>query len=74
MIARSGAGCAQATTASNELRFKQCFSKVTNGWIVKKISEAKNKTYIKGLVKEVVKYLQQGGKIYSEPDISIIFL
>ena len=67
----SGADCAQATTASNELRFKQCFSKVTNNWVVKKISETKDKTYIKDLVKEV-KYLQQGGRIYSEPDIPII--
>ena len=50
-----GADCSQATTADGALRYKQSFSKVTQGWVVKKIPEKKDRKYLDRLIYETEK-------------------
>ena len=47
----SGTECKQAKTCN---RHKLVFTKVTQSWVVKKISEKKEKTYLKELMQETV--------------------
>ena len=50
----SGVYLTQATTKNNEPRYKQAFSKVTNGWVVKKIKSPKEKAYLDVLMETTV--------------------
>ena len=47
--------CIQTTTQENKNHFKLSFSKVTQNWVVKKISSKKNKKYIEELMDETIK-------------------
>ena len=40
----------QAKTIDGDLRYKQVFSKITQSWVVKKISDKNEKTYQNGLM------------------------
>ena len=51
----SGSWCIQATTQENKNYFKLLLSKVTQNWVVKKISSKKNKKYIEELMDETIK-------------------
>ena len=45
-----GSNNTHATTKDGECRYKQIFSKVTQNWVVKKISETKDREYINELL------------------------
>ena len=47
-------GLVQAKTMDGKHRYKLQFSKITQSWVVKKVSLAKEKAYIGHLVDEVV--------------------
>ncbi|XP_057310004.1 uncharacterized protein LOC130648002 [Hydractinia symbiolongicarpus] len=46
----SGTNCEQAVTKKGVLRYKQVFSRVTQSWVVKKITEKKEKAYLAELM------------------------
>ena len=47
----SGVDCKQAVTKEGDLRYKQCFSKVTQTWVVKRINKKKKEhNFIKDLM------------------------
>lgn len=78
MIARSqlaavldfncGVGLNQVVTKSGKLRYKQQFSKVTQSWVVKKISASKEKFYMKHLLQEV-RYVHKANDKHPVPKI-----
>lgn len=49
----SGVHREQSKTRSGELRFKQVYSKVTKNWVVKKVSEPKDKIYLPVIMEEI---------------------
>ena len=51
----SGTDCAQAKTADDKNRYKLSFSKVTQNWVTKKISQRKDKSYLQALMGETLK-------------------
>ena len=64
----SSVGLGQAQTKSGEKRFKLSFSRVTQSWVTKKITEPKDKSYINNLLDEVI-YLRTSGETYSTPKL-----
>ena len=50
----SGVGSQQAVTKAGNLRYKQQFSRVTQNWVVKKVSSKKERMYIKHLMDFVI--------------------
>ena len=80
MVARSqlavldfngGIESGQATTKSGTLRYKQQYSKVTESWVVKPISQKKHRQYANDLMEEVL-YLRLSGEQAAVPDVSNI--
>ena len=49
----SGVGLSQAKTKKGKLRFKQQFSKVTQSWVIKSVTETKQKVFLDHLIQEV---------------------
>ena len=50
-----GSNNTQATTKDGKRRYKQIFFKVTQDWVVKKISETKDREYIHELLSSTLK-------------------
>ena len=68
----SGAQSLQATTKKGDLQYKQSFSRVSGCWVVKKISEKKEKSYISDLFRETI-YFKTHKEICNAhaPDVDI---
>ena len=65
MVARSqlavldfnaGTNRKQATTKKGKLQYKQSYSKVTQSWVVKKISEYKKRNYLTNIMQEIERH------------------
>ena len=65
----SGVGLNQATTATQQFRYKQQFSKVTQSWVIKKIKSPKDKIYMDHLLDEVI-YMQERKDKYPTPKLN----
>ena len=50
----SGSNNVQATTKDGTLQYKQQFSRVTQSWVVKKITEKKNRQYLADLLSSIL--------------------
>ena len=59
----SGTDCAQAKTADDKNRYKLSFSKVTQNWVTKKISQRKDKFYLQALMGETLKIKQENRNV-----------
>ena len=59
----SGTDCAQAKTADDKNRYKLSFSKVTQNWVTKKISQRKDKSYLQALMGESLKIKQENRNV-----------
>lgn len=67
----SGVGLCHAETTTGKLRYKQQFSRVTQTWVIKKIKESKNKSYIGHLLNEAL-HLKLSGENYPVPKLENI--
>jgi len=63
-----GSECQQATTKDGTLRYKQVFSKITQTWVVKKITAKKDRLYLS----ELLEGIQSGEVEGNLPDIGTI--
>lgn len=64
----SGVGLAQAQTRQGDKKYKLQFSKVTQNWVVKKVSSQKEKVYLDHLLAEV-NFIQSSNTRYSLPKL-----
>ena len=61
----------QAKTRVGKLKFKQQYSKVSNSWVIKKIKEPGEKTYLVELMRELV-WLRESNEEVCRPDLQNI--
>ena len=64
------AAAAHATTKDGKLIYKQQYSKITDSWVVKKVKEKSDKTYVRELLKEVV-WLKKSREFAPLPQIDV---
>ena len=64
------AAAVHATTKDGKLIYKQQYSKITDSWVVKKVKEKSDKTYVRELLKEVV-WLKKSREFAPLPQIDV---
>ena len=63
----SGVGLDQARNKKGELRYKHQFSKITQSWVAKKITEKKDKGPFRQHILDEVREIQRNNLTYSHP-------